>query len=141
MATRSDFTEEEWKDLQQGVTGSAMLVSVADRSFMDTFGEANAMARYLAAQAAASPSELIRAIASVHGTGFGVTSSPAAVGAETGAALQSSLAVLGQKAPEDVDAYRQLVLGAAQAVAEAKGGVKPDEEEVLATIRQALGIA
>ena len=27
MATKADFTEEEWKALQKGVTGSGMLVS------------------------------------------------------------------------------------------------------------------
>ena len=32
MATKADFTEDEWKALQQGVTGSAMLVSLADRA-------------------------------------------------------------------------------------------------------------
>ena len=44
MAGKADFTEEEWDALQKGVTGSGMLVSVADRDFTDSFGEAKAIA-------------------------------------------------------------------------------------------------
>ena len=50
MATKSDFTEAEWKALEKGVTGAGMLVSVSDRDFTDTFGEASALAKALAAQ-------------------------------------------------------------------------------------------
>ena len=49
MAGRADFTEEEWDALQKGVTGSGMLVSVAHRDFTDSFGEAKAIAKDLAA--------------------------------------------------------------------------------------------
>ena len=31
MATKADFTEDEWKALQRGVTGAGALVSVSDR--------------------------------------------------------------------------------------------------------------
>src|SRR5262245_42807923 len=33
MATKADFTEDEWKALQRGVTGAGMLVSVSDTDF------------------------------------------------------------------------------------------------------------
>jgi tellurite resistance protein len=46
--------------------------------------------------------------------------------------------VLATKAPDEVEAYRQLVLGAAQAVAEAKSGVAPVEDAMLQQIRTAL---
>ncbi len=49
MAGKADFTEDEWKDLQQGVTGAGMLVSAAHRDFTDSFGEASAVAKQLAA--------------------------------------------------------------------------------------------
>ena len=45
MATRQDFTDDEWAHLQKGVTGSAMLVSLSDRDFTDTFGEVGAMTK------------------------------------------------------------------------------------------------
>ena len=44
MAGKADFTDEEWDALQQGVTGSGMLVSVAHRGFTESFGEAKAIA-------------------------------------------------------------------------------------------------
>jgi hypothetical protein len=139
VATKADFTEEEWKALQKGVTGAGLLVSVGDRDFTDSFGEASALAKTLAAQHEQSPSELIRELASTRGTGFGMTASQQEVESETLAALEAGLSALAAKAPEEVDAYRQLVLGAAEAVAEAKGGVKPGETAALDKIREALG--
>ena len=35
MATRADFTDEEWKTLQEGVTGAGMYVALVDRGFFD----------------------------------------------------------------------------------------------------------
>jgi len=53
-----------------------MLVSMSDRDFTDTFGEAGAMAKYLQGQQVAASSEIIRELAKPHGTGFGLTTSP-----------------------------------------------------------------
>jgi hypothetical protein len=141
MATKADFTEEEWSTMQKGVTGAGMLVSVGDRDFTDSFGEASALAKTLAARREQSESELIRELAHIRGTGFGLTDSPEKVEAETIDALRSAVAVLGAKAPDEVDAYRQLVLDIAEAVAEAKGGVKPGETTAIDTIEEALGRA
>jgi hypothetical protein len=140
MATKADFTEDEWKALQQGVTGSAMLVSLADRDFTDTFGEVGALAKYLQGQQVAASTDLLRSIASTHSTGFGLFTSPANLQAETMTALQTAVATLGAKAPDELEGYRGLVLGASQAVAAAKGGGENDvETQVLAAVRQALG--
>ena len=76
MATKADFTEDEWKALQRGVTGAGALVSVSDRDFTDSFGEASALAKHLAEQQKTGASELMREIAHVRGTGFGFTDSP-----------------------------------------------------------------
>jgi hypothetical protein len=138
MATKADFTANEWTMLQAGVTGAAMLVSVSDRGFTDSFGEANAMARFLTGQRTIGATELMREIATVHGTGFGLTSSPQKVQAETLMALRSSIATLSAKVPDEVEPYRALVLGVAQAVAEARGGAKPAETAMIATITEAL---
>ena len=139
MATRQDFTEEEWAALQKGLTGSGMLVSVSDRDFTDTFGEAGALARFLQGQQVASTNELVRELAKTRGTGFGLTDSAEKVRNETMAALASSVATLGQKAPDDLGPYRELVLGLAHAVADAKGGAKPVETSTIAAIEEALG--
>jgi hypothetical protein len=141
MATKTDFSEQEWAALQKGLTGSAMLVSVSDRDFTDTFGEAGAMAKYLAGQQVAAPTQLGRELAKAHGSGFGLTASPDKVRGETMAALSTSMATLAAKAPDEVEPYRQLVLGVAQAVAEAKGGETPVETAMIKEIRAALGAA
>jgi hypothetical protein len=141
MATKADFTEEEWKAMQKGVTGTGLLVSVGDRDFTDSFGEVSALAKYLAAQRETSESELVRELAHARGSGFGFTDSAEEVEAETLQALRSASATLAAKDPEDAAAYRQLVLGVAEAVAEAKGGVKPGETSAIEKVRDALGPA
>jgi tellurite resistance protein len=139
MATRSDFTDDEWETLQKGVTGAGMLVSVSDQDFTDMFGEASALAKALRAQHEQGASELIRELASTRGTGFGVTSSRQEVESETLASLRSATELLGAKAPDEVESYRQLVLGVADAVAAAKSGVEPGETAALEKIKDALG--
>ena len=139
MATKNDFTEPEWEGLQKGITGSGMLASLSDRDLTDTFGEAGAMAKYLSGQQVAGSSDFIRELAKTHGTGFGFTASPDRVRAETMEALRVSIATLHAKAPTEVEPYRQLVLGVAQAVADAKGGEVPVETAVIEQIREALG--
>jgi hypothetical protein len=139
MATRADFSDEEWATLQKGITGSGLLVSLSDRDFTDTFGEASAIGKYLAGQQVAASSDLIRELAKARGTGFGITASPDKVRAETMEALRASIALLRTKSPGDVEGYRALVLGLDAAVAEAKGGTKPVETAMIDEIRGALG--
>jgi hypothetical protein len=138
MATKADFTEDEWHALQKGVTGAGMLVSVSDADFTDSFGEASALAKFLGEQRQKNESELIREVAAVHGGGFGLTASREKVEIETMAALRSAVTTLSAKAPDEVAAYRQLVLDLAQAVAGAKGGVTETETKVIDSVREAL---
>ena len=51
------------------------------------------------------------------------------------------MAVLGAKAPDELEAYRGLVLEVATAAAEAKGGVKDEETAAIEKITAALGPA
>jgi hypothetical protein len=141
MATKADFTEEEWKALQKGVTGAGMLVSVSDRDFTDSFGEVGALAKYLGAQRENAGSQLVQELANVRGSGFGLTDSAEAVEAETLEALRAATDVLNAKAADEVSAYRELVLGVAAAVAEAKGGVTPVETAIIEKFEEALGPA
>jgi len=128
MATKADFNEQEWDAIQKGLTGAGMLVSLADRDFTDSFGEAKALAKYVADHHAHSESALIRDIAAVHGSGFGFGTKPQELETETTEALRTAIAAIAEKAPEDAGAYRELVLGAAEHVAEAKGGGTGDAE-------------
>jgi tellurite resistance protein len=137
MAGKASFTEDEWRELQQGVTGAGLLVSAAHRDFTDTFGEAKAVAKELAAHRE-SESELVRELAGTHGSGFGLVASPTEVQEGTISALGASVAVLREKAPDELEAYRALVIDVANAVAEAKGGVKEEENAAIERIRSAF---
>ena len=137
MAGKADFTEDEWKELQQGVTGAGLLVSAAHRDFTDSFGEAKAVAKDLAAHRQ-SESELVRALAETHSTGFGLVASPTEVEGVLGS-LGSAVAMLEAKAPDEVEPYRAFVLDIATAAAEAKGGVKDEESAAILRIKEALG--
>jgi hypothetical protein len=141
MATKADFTDDEFETMQKGVTGAGLLVSVSDADFTDTFGEASALTKYLAAQREQGETELMRELVHVHGSGFGFTSSPQKVEAETLAALSSAAATLEAKAPDELDPYRRLVVAVAEAVAEAKGGVKADETAAIDKLKAAAGAA
>lgn len=138
MAGKADFSEDEWKALQKGVTGAGMFVSIADRDFTDSFGEASTIARQLAAHRE-SESQLVRELSETHGTGFGMTASPKEVAEGTTSALETAVNALGEKAPDELEAYRRFVLDVARAVAEAKGGVKEAETAAIDLIAAALG--
>jgi tellurite resistance protein len=139
MATKDDFTPEEWKALQEGITGAGMLVALSDRGFFDTFKEANALAKHLTQARTKSESALVRDLAIAHGNPFGITASPAEIEEKTRELLTAAVAALEAKAPDELPAYRQLVQDVAGSVAEAAGGVAPTESKALETIRGALG--
>jgi hypothetical protein len=138
MATKTDFTEQEWESLQKGVVGSGLLVSLSDRSFFDTFKEAGALAKHVAQARQSTSSDLIRELAEVHGTGFGVTSAPEKVERETLDALRSAKQALESKAPDEVEAYRQLVIDVAQSVAGAAVGGDGAEQQAIEKVRSAV---
>jgi hypothetical protein len=140
MATRADFTDEEWKAMQSGITGAGMFVAVSDPGFFDTFKEANALAHHLQAAHERSESALIRDIAAGHDRPFGMTASPTEVEQSTTAALKEAVAALEAKSPEDVAAYKALVLDVAESVAEAAKGVSAQESSALERLRSTLGV-
>jgi hypothetical protein len=118
--------------------GAGLLVSAAHRDFTDTFGEAKAIGKELASHRE-SESQLVRDLSGTHGSGFGLIATPKEVGEGTIAALGAAVALLGAKAPDELAAYRSLVLDVATATAEAKGGVKDEEQAAIEKITAALG--
>jgi hypothetical protein len=139
MATKADFTQEEWKAMQEGITGAGMLVAISDRGFFDSFKEASALAKHVNEAHTKNDSALVRELAQGHDRPFGATSSPAEAEQGTVDALHAAVAALEAKSPEDLPAYKQVVLDVAQSVAEAAKGVSPSESKELDTIRAALG--
>jgi hypothetical protein len=133
MATKADFTEDEWATLQRGLTGAGTLVALVDRGFFDTFKESGSLAKHLAQAHTSSPSALVRDIAKAHGTGFAMSAKPDEIESGTLDALRAAVALLTAKSPEDVDDYRATVVDIATAVsAAAKGG---DEVEAAAIVK------
>ena len=139
MAKKADFTEQEWESLQKGVVGAGLLVSVSDRSFFDTFKEAGALSKHVAQAKQNSSSDLVRELADLHGTGFGLTASPDKVENETLEALRTAKATLASKAPDELEPYRQFVVEVAQSVADAAGGGDAAESGAIEKVRSAVG--
>jgi hypothetical protein len=125
--------------MQEGLTGAGMFVALADRGFFDSFKEANALAHHLREAHEHSDSVLIRDVATGHDRPFGMSASPEEIEQITVATLEQAVSVLEAKSPEDLPAYRQLVLDVAESVAAAAKGVSPQENEALDRIRAALG--
>ena len=139
MATKSDFTEQEWDTLHKGVTGAGLLVSTSDRGFFDTLKEAGALAKHLGEARKDTSSELVRDLAQTGGTGFGLGTSPGELEQETLEALRSATSILKQKAADEVQPYRELVLEVADSVARAAGGGDAAESGAIEKLREALG--
>jgi hypothetical protein len=139
MAIKTDFTEQEWETLQKGVTGAGFWMTIADRSFFDTFKEAGALAKHLAQAKQSSESTLVRDLGDTKGTGFGWRSSPEEIEGETTAALGSAQQILEAKAADELPAYRAFVLEVAQSVGDAAKGGEAAEAGTLEKIRAAVG--
>jgi hypothetical protein len=133
------LTQSEIETLRKGATGAGMLVAVSDRSFFDSFKEAGAMSKHLAAARSGSQSEVVRKIAEGRGTGFGLTASAGEL--ESGAleALRSAKELLEAKAPQEFDAYRSFVLELVRSVSSAAGGGDEAEAAAIAKVDEALG--
>lgn len=132
------FSESEIETLHKGATGAGLLVSVSDRAFFDSFKEAGALAKHIAAARGSSESALVKRVAAEHGTGFGIVTSPSEVESGTLEALRASIALLEAKAPDEVEAYRSFVLDLARSVAAAAPGGDMVEGEAIAKVDAAL---
>ena len=141
VISKTDFSEDQWKTLQRGLTGTGMLVSVVEPGVMDSFSESSALAKYLQNQRVAGRTKLMRELSMATGSGFGLTTNPNELRDGTLDALESAVGILSAKAPDELDPYRELVIGTATAVAEAKKGVSQNEEAAITAVRSALGMA
>ncbi len=132
------LNDSEIETLRKGAMGAGLLVSVSDRGFFDTFKEAGALAKHVAAARGSSESTVVKQLAEGRGTGFGVTTPPSEIESGTLEALRSSLRLLETKAPAEVNAYRSFVLDLARSVAAAAPGGDEAEAGTIAKIEAAL---
>jgi hypothetical protein len=140
MGIKADFSEDEWNALEQGVIGAGMFVSVSEPDFTHTTSETNALATYLSGQRETSGSELVRELANAYVNPLAFNAPLWRIEADALAALHSASATLAAKAPHEVSAYRDFVLGASDHVARERGGVRPGETAAIGKIRAALGL-
>jgi len=141
MSTNALFTEDEWHNLQWAVTDTIAYVSMADSGFWDTFKEATAAAKFMAAAKADSGSPLVHELAGDIKMGHdkAVTHDRADVAGEVAARVREAAAIVAAKAPADLAAFKSFILGVAQATAEAAKGVDEHEAAAIENLRAALG--
>lgn len=141
MATKADFTEDEWQTLAWAVADAQHYAAESHRGFLESFREANAAERFAAEQEEAAASALMRALAADVGLARDpeLKARPKDFGDIAIRRLQEAIALIQAKAPDELDGFREIVAGLAQATVGAAGGVDTAESDALAKIRTALG--
>lgn len=164
MATKADFTPEEWQQMLEAVMMSGMAVSMADPSGLwgmlkEGFSSAGALAK---AKLDDNANPLIKAVVADFETSEGRTIAreglqekfsgrkPAEIKAGCIETLRQVSALLDQKAPDDASAVKAWLQQISQGVAEASseggflgfGGVQVSDAEkaTLGEISGALGL-
>ena len=141
MTAKSDFTEQEWKQVLEGPTGAGLLVATAQRG--GTFRESFSMAKaYSEARRSHGDSELLDEIVAARpemDTKMG--ESPEQMRGRWIANLTEAKALVEQKASsEEVEEYKRFIVGLAQRVAEAAKEVSDSERRAIDEVAQTLGV-
>ncbi len=140
MSSKEMFTEDEWHILQWAVTDTMAYLSVADHGFWDTFKEASAAAKFMAHAKSDTQSPLIHDLAADIKMGHDkqVTHDMADMADEVGKRVREAKALIEQKSPADVEAFKAFILGVAKATAEAAHGVDAHEQAAIEALEAAL---
>ena len=141
MATKTDFTPDEWQTLRWAVTDTMIYLSMADPGFWDTFKEANAAAHYMAAAKQTSESALVRELAAdiKAKRDKEVSGNPTDVSGEVIERVSEAVEIVSDKAPEDLEGFKAFIIGVAKATAEAAKGTSATEAQAIAKLEAALG--
>ena len=141
MVTKADFAHEEWQTLKFAMFDTLAYLSIVQAGFLDAFREAGEAGRFIAEEATSGPSELVRELAhDVRDAGVrDQTLNPANIETPTLERLAAASALIAERAPDELAAFRMFILGIAETVAEAAGGVSPPEMHAIEKVRAALG--
>ncbi len=141
MATKNDFTPEEWEAIQYSMMDTMAYISIVDPQFFASFKEATAGAKYLSNAMQTSTSTLVRDLA--HDARSRKDHALAGMGtnieAPTLERLRDAVALIAEKAPEDLDAYKTFIAGLADAAAQASDGISDTEASAIFKVKEALG--
>ena len=141
MATKATFTDDEWHTLQWAVTDTMAYLSMADKGFWDTFKEATAAAKFMAAAKSSTDSPLVHDLAGdiKMGRDKAVTHDMAEMAGEVAARVRAATGIVAAKAPDDLAAFKAFILGVARITAEAAKGVDEHEAAAMRNLEAALG--
>ncbi len=127
------LTEDERLTLKTGAFGAVFLVSNAEPGMLAMVRES-----FAASGAFGAASGVVKDALTTGPLPELPRDSALEIEATVLPALSRSVAILREKSPGDVEAYRSVVLGAADQVAQAHRGVTPAEATVIDRIRDAL---
>ncbi len=133
----ADYTDDEKQQMRTAAFGAVFLVSKADPGMFDTLKES-----FAASKAIAKAPAGMQAIFKSGGIPKMPTGDASQLESSILADLQSSVAAISAKQPDDVESYRHVVLDACTSAAEtAGGGVSSSETAALTKIKGALGVS
>jgi len=141
MATKSDFTDQQWEDVRYALEDTMAYVSLSNGpKFFESFKEAGAAAHFMADQAKSSTSTLVRDLAT---SGYQkrdktLTSDPTNLEAPALARISAAAKIVGEVAPDELEAFKAFIVGLADATAEVNG-VDKRESAALDKVKAALG--
>ncbi|MEV1317204.1 hypothetical protein AB0J14_14095 [Micromonospora arborensis] len=133
MIMEQRLTDEERLTLKTGAFGAVFLVSNADPGVLGVLRESLA-----ASDALADASGTVKEALTTGPLPRLPRDSQLEIESVVLPALRQSVRILHEKSPQDVEAYRSLVLTAADRVARAHDGVAPAEAAAIDQIRGAL---
>lgn len=141
MATKADYTTDEWQILQWAAMNTMAYLAMADPGFWDSFREATGAAKFIAAEKTSSDSLLVRDLAGdIRGKrDKEVTENPTDVAGEVIARVTEAAALVAEKDAADVLAFNGFIIGLARATADAVKGVGANEAAAIEKIKTALG--
>jgi hypothetical protein len=139
MTGKVDFSEEEWKQVLEGPTSAGLLVAAAQRG--GTFRESMSIAKaYTEARKSAGASQLLDEIVSSRPEVDTKLESREASRERWLQDVREGAALVEQKASSDeVEGYKQFIVGLAQRVAEAAKDISDEERLAVEEIAEALG--
>ena len=142
MATKDDFSPEQWEAISDGPVYAGMMVITASKggTFRETFSMSKAWAE---ARQRQGQSELLDAVVAEKPKLDDKPGSAIELHNAGSQMLQQAVDAIESTSPDELDAYRSFVVGLAERVAEAHEEhgekVSPGERSVLDQIAQALG--
>ncbi len=132
----SVYTDQERDTIRQAAFGAMTLVSAADPGFFDMFKESMAGAKALA-----SASGDLQTVFKSGGIPPVPKGSKDEIKTTVLSALRQSTQIIQTRAPQDLEAFKQVIAAACDQVAGAADGVKPAEQQAISEVKAAIGLA